>query len=762
MSGKISSEILRIDLDDATFNGTKEFIEPTYVNFFFGNNGTGKSTITKALQYGKGITYRDGRSRDDYKWLIFDQDFINANVQSYHHLDGVFTIDEANVEILRQIEEKEKELDDATKTFSGTNLELKKKYADKKFYSERFQNDCWEKTRKLREKFIYETNEKRKWGNSKLTYANEIIRHKCVKHDLEVIWWLCKTAYSSTAKKSYSRLHEVKDSCVLDNIPDSEILSIRIVNSAETEFATFLKNLGATDWFRQGHDEYQKDERCPYCARKLPHDFERIVTESFDYQYENNLKRLNEFLDNYTHTANELLRDLSLIHDDCYPSIYPSLYETTRSSIETKIRDNIASIEEKKADPSKVIELSKTQELLEELAITISDYNKIVDENNADIALESKQKQKCNEQFFEHMSFLLKDVIEAYVRIDGKISEEITELEKIAERQKMVLAHLKTEIGILREQTVETETTIHNINTMLKDVGFQGFEMRPGKVRFWGNNNELEEIQPLNPITYEVVRTETGEIAKDLSEGEKNFIAFLYFQQKVFGSDASVEDAKQKIVVIDDPVSSLDSNALFIIGEQVRKMIEICRNNADNRHPVQQGNFIKQIFILTHNTYFHHEVTYSYEKYYKFVSFYLIRKQGNRSFVKPMQKPDPENNGKWLNVNPVKNSYAALWQEYKELDTVVPLMNVIRRILEYYFLQICGYDGSQLRKVVLKDGEQSEYERAMLAYISSSTYGVGFYHIEEVFDVEQCRDAFRRIFVRMNQVQHYNMMMGSN
>ena len=45
MAGKIKSEIIRIDLTDASYKDSPAYIEPTYVNFFFGNNGAGKSTI---------------------------------------------------------------------------------------------------------------------------------------------------------------------------------------------------------------------------------------------------------------------------------------------------------------------------------------------------------------------------------------------------------------------------------------------------------------------------------------------------------------------------------------------------------------------------------------------------------------------------------------------------------------------------------------------------------------------------------------------
>lgn len=39
---------------------------------------------------------------------------------------------------------------------------------------------------------------------------------------------------------------------------------------------------------------------------------------------------------------------------------------------------------------------------------------------------------------------------------------------------------------------------------------------------------------------------------ENLSEGERNFIAFLYFYHQVRGSMSS-EEIKEKIVVIDDP-----------------------------------------------------------------------------------------------------------------------------------------------------------------------------------------------------------------
>ena len=44
-----------------------------------------------------------------------------------------------------------------------------------------------------------------------------------------------------------------------------------------------------------------------------------------------------------------------------------------------------------------------------------------------------------------------------------------------------------------------------------------------------------------------------------------------------------------------------------------------------------------------------------------------------------------------MNYNPVQNSYAALWMEYVEVKSSLTLKNVIRRILEYYFIIVCNY-----------------------------------------------------------------------
>ncbi len=72
MGDKIKSEIIKIELNDATSEGIGATVTPTYVNFFFGNNGTGKSTIAKAIKSGTGVTYSDDKRHEDYITLVYN------------------------------------------------------------------------------------------------------------------------------------------------------------------------------------------------------------------------------------------------------------------------------------------------------------------------------------------------------------------------------------------------------------------------------------------------------------------------------------------------------------------------------------------------------------------------------------------------------------------------------------------------------------------------------------------------------------------
>ena len=100
---------------------------------------------------------------------------------------------------------------------------------------------------------------------------------------------------------------------------------------------------------------------------------------------------------------------------------------------------------------------------------------------------------------------------------------------------------------------------------------------------------------------YKIIRTGTKRSASNLSEGEKTDIAFVYFITKLTENGNKIEDS---IVVIDDPISSFDSNHLFHSMAFLKAACEKA----------------KQIFILTHNF-----------QYFKLVRDWIMKKNGAKT-----------------------------------------------------------------------------------------------------------------------------------
>lgn len=760
MREKIPSVISQLSLNDASYENSGVSITPTLINFFFGNNGTGKSTIGRAIKNNCGTTWTPGKSADDYVLHVYNQEYIDANFQNYYNLPGVFTINEVNISIMQQIRVKQEEKEQADADLLKAKQETMKKYDAIKQAFELFQKKCWDKTASIRRDFD-KTQDKCK---TKQNFANKVLSIKMpTEHDLEKLSRLYSAAYSDSARK-YDEFSQVSSCSALENINGNEILALAVVNAGSTPFAQFMQALKATEWVQQGHSQFHgsSDGKCPYCQQTLPVNFENDIRSAFDVQYQQMRQGLSDFYEAYRAAANELIIPLQKTPEAIMPGIDIVAYNDKLSAIKGIISSNIQRIKDKIEMPSSVVALESLCEPLKELSELIESYNRLIRENNAIIDAKQQNQVECTTSVWEYIAWFLSEEVAQYETSVKALKAEEDAFQEQWTNLNIKLGELNKEISDLSQNSVNTSATIESVNMLLRDSGFQGFSIR-----------EKKDV----PNVYEIIRP-NGMIATNLSEGERNFIAFLYFYHQVKGSELSDGIQRDKVVVIDDPVSSMDSGALFIISSLVREMIEICENNAIGGNPVAKGNFIKQIFILTHNTYFHREISYNRAKNYEYVNFYLISKIDNKSSIRLCVKTNPEIMTEQINFNPVQNSYAALWEEYKVLNSSIPLMSVIRRILEYYFLQLCGYDGVTLRtcilsdnkdKFIIKDENGNEDYRpyqmvsAMLSYICANNSGIndGINFVDDCVDVEQIKNTFKQIFYLMNQIQHYDMMMGN-
>lgn len=759
MQRKVPSAIENITLNRATFTDVP-VADLTFVNFFYGNNGAGKSSIAHAIEEDDGVVWADGKSADDYDVLVYNQDFINENFVNYSDLKGVFIFGEEDIEAKKRIaeltEEKKKKSD--AKVAAGEDYKQKTAGVDAALTQ--FQDACFSKTADIRKRFEKCMDGKKQKRN----FAEAVLGEKTPKeHDLPELERLYGVAFDDTAR-AYAEFKKA-GATTYGSLPGKEMLDKVIVSSSDTPFARFLKALGSTasDWVRDGHTHFSGSAggKCPYCQQKLPANFENEIAATFDAQYQQDIRDLGQFQSTYGRETADIVRVLQTNTTDAMPSLDLRAYQEKLSLLESKFEVNRQRIAEKVKEPSKTVSLEDTDTLLLEIGAMIDGINKLIKANNDVIAAKKSSKEKCKTEIMQYLAFMLADEVTSYKDEVARLEKEIKEITERGTLLRKEISELTREISELNKHNANTEAAIDSINKILRDSGFQGFSIRA--------KDGVENV-------YEIVR-ENGTVAENLSEGERNFIAFLYFYHRVRGSMNS-EELKEKIVVIDDPVSSMDSTALFIVSAIVREMINVCRNNTEYLNPQVPGDYIKQLFILTHNVYFHREVTYQQVGYYNCTSFYMIRKNDNVSTVKLCKRQNKEIPSEEENYNPVQNSYAALWDELRDLHSTIPALNVMRRILEYYFLQLCGYEGSDLRSIVLEKKENREkfikqvegekpdmtdYQLAssLLAYINNPN-GIsdGLNYVEDCEDAEAYKRVFQMIFDALGQSQHYKMMTG--
>jgi wobble nucleotide-excising tRNase len=757
MTEKMKSVIREITLNEATFHG--QVIEPTYVNFFYGRNGAGKSTVARAIEHNDGLEWQNGHVADDFDVLVYSQDFINRNFATYGNLRGVFTISETNIEIQKQVEEKSNQKNELEAKAGNYTEEKTKKDGEQFVIRKTFEDGCWKKTRDICDTF----KDAVKGTGTKKLFADAVLSVKTPKeYNLEALAKLYHVAYNSKAR-TYNLFSRVSGAPSYGKLPGHDLMDKIVVSSSKTPFAKFIKALNASDWVRQGHQHYSKDAagRCPYCQQKLPANFESEIAACFDEEYQQDISEITRFQSVYTRETSAIIEKLKLNLDDTMPTLDLAEYQNKLKLLESNVKINEQRIAEKAKEPTSVVSLEDIDSLLIDIGQLIDEINKKIKANNDVVGTRQQKKEECKNALWSHIAFLLQEEISSYKTSTTKVKNEAEEFKnKVVQAHKDVMV-LSKNITELNKQVVNTKAAVDSINDLLRDSGFQGFSLR-----------EKKGVQNV----YEVIR-EDGSIAENLSEGERNFIAFLYFYHMVKGSRNS-DVVKDKVVVIDDPVSSMDSSALFIVSAIVREMITICNNNAQIKDDDIKGTYIKQLFVLTHNVYFHKEVTYHQVQRYRNVSFYVIQKVDNVSTVKLCERQCSEVPSEMENYNPVQSSYAALWNELKELDSPIPLLNVMRRILEYYFMQLYGYEGDDLRKRVLEDNKPSfivpgateddkpdntkyNLASAMLSYISNPN-GIsdGLNFTEDYANVDQYKETFREIFYALHQEQHYKMMMG--
>lgn len=237
-----------------------------------------------------------------------------------------------------------------------------------------------------------------------------------------------------------------------------------------------------------------------------------------------------------------------------------------------------------------------------------------------------------------------------------------------------------------------------------------------------------------------------------LSEGEKTLISFLYFLERLTGSDeenAGPVDLGRTIAVIDDPISSLSHNFVFDIASIIQE--ELIK-------PPEGVPRLRQVIVLTHNLFFLHEMlrqTVGPELATQDKRCQLLRVvKSDHTKVVPMKASE------------MMNDYQALWQVLRDArDSNAPAImvpNAMRCILEHFFWfthQEGKFKGA-LKKVAATDASFTPLARFLDR--GSHKDGINITVIDfNHFDLSYYFEKFKAVFDAAGFPEHYAANMGA-
>lgn len=711
--------------DEASYFEPVE-IEPNKINYLYGGNGTGKTTFANVIsdesKYSKcSLNWENSK----IETIVYNKSFVENNFGQSNSIKGIFTLGKDAKNAQKFIDKAKKKKDDLQEEIDGIQRNIDRKKKEKEKLKDETIEKCWNQKRKHEEHFYPAFK-----GNiqKKIIFFQKCLSEQSNDSKLLELGALknkCETIYNKELEK-YSIPEEV-DYNELQNIENKDILKAKIVGSPDLPISDLINELDNSDWIKEGVEYLEKSEpQCPFCQQEISQELQSKIKSFFDKKYERQLSELNSFIEKY----HKFIHDKLVVLRNVYKQEIDILdYDELKYQIkiiEEKFRTNKNLLAKKLDSPSLSIELDSIIPLFKKCNSILKDMSKKIKEHNNQVDNIDEEKKKLNAKVWKYIATETKSDLKSYKKKNKNIEKAFTGLKKSKNEKIQARKKLDRQIKQKESKVTSIEHVENEINKLLTLFGFTNFKLAPAE-----KNGH-----------YKLVRNDGTDAEKTLSEGEYTFITFLYFYHLLQGSTDKKGITRNKVVVIDDPISSLDNDILFVVSNLIKELISDCK---------EDKNGFKQIFVLTHNIYFHKEITFRGSRHngWKEESYWIVRKLDSKTSIEAYDE------------NPIKTSYQVLWHELDDLRDVntATIFNTMRRILEYYFKIIGGLDYEGC--INNFDGEEKIICKSLVSWINDGSHFINDDLVINVEPetVERYRDVFKSIFDEMGHLEHYKMMM---
>jgi wobble nucleotide-excising tRNase len=559
-------------------------------NILYGMNGSGKTTLSRfflSLNSGENSSYpnlkyavssSDGRFKQGenfpQKIRVFNTDYVESNIGEIEgQLNPIFIVGEENKSLVSQIEADEAKLSSLTdeqklKEAEKNKLEQArgKQFTDiAKIIAADTSGQVTRTYRKPEAERAYATL------GGKVTLKDEDLEaHRITVRQSS----LEKVPTLDLGNDCLDREGASVELPVLDAIAEitKTIQALCLRTSDSLAVKRLQENPDIAEWVEKGislHHAHES-ETCEYCLQSIPQ------------------QRLDELAKHFNDSDRLLKEEIEAVIDvlaslrsGIEPLSYPGkaqLYEELRDNLKSAVAALKAC--QKKTlshlDEALLILRDKLVRRTEEVESALSEYdsalflkslfelNAVLDKHNKKTEDFEKHASDARAAIEKHHLSAIKPEVEKFDSDIQALKDRLTVI-AVGDPSKDVygVSALRDRITVNRAKVTNTAKAAERLTGLLQT--------------FLGRD-ELK-FEPEGD-GYRIMRF--SEAAKRLSEGEKTAITFLYFIVQLEDHDF---DLSEGIIVIDDPISSLDSNSVY-------QAFSFLKNSVKDA---------KQVFLFTHN-----------------------------------------------------------------------------------------------------------------------------------------------------------------
>ena len=588
-------------------NGSIETLQN--INILFGRNYSGKTTLSRIfraleLKYGLEkfesgsfqLELKDGNTIDEKSIAnftipvrVFNEDFVKDNLLFIGNPEeGVtpFAVLGENAQIESEIQELKDQLG-AAEEGNETGLYLERKNAVKDYQDA--EKEIKEEKEWLEKKLKLKALDKK----SGIKYLSHIFGDQNynvakLEDELKKVTQNNQLANEQLVELKALLKEETKQiphisECSFPSFEDinqriKAIVEQQIMSSGKIE--ELVRNAVANKWVEEGCKLHEGKKTCLFCGGEITNNRWAELERHYD-EATRKLKDKAEKAVNWLEEHIQVVKDLYKISPEKYYQHFKVEVEDinkdmdkVREKLFTALNGILQQVKEKLAD------IHSTPSYIE-YAFDLSELNAIysrienLEKSTTEYGAKLKQEQsKAQAKLRLSEVARFKEDIGYEEKVKFILDKE-AELEKKerAKREKEEAVRSKEEEIKAKERLRQNEEEgARRVNAILQNYfGHRFIELRAIKKK----NEE--------GVYFDVFRGDKK--AYNLSEGERNLVAFAYFVAKLEDVDTASE---KPMIWIDDPISSLDANHVFFIFSLIDQQI------------VVKHQWI-QLFISTHN-----------------------------------------------------------------------------------------------------------------------------------------------------------------